>query len=147
LRSGWFIGFHLYQIGKDLQVFRFPQWKRQNYQSADILAIMANRVKPKRPTKLYIDEWRTIRGLSVDDLAHRMRVSYATVSRWISEDRHPDAPTLKAIAESLDIDVPDLFRRPEQAHPGALLQGLSDEDRAKVLDYIDLLRRRNEKAP
>lgn len=105
---------------------------------------MAKRPTPKRPAKLYIAEWLAIRGMDQQDLAAAIRVEPATVSRYISGTRRPDMAGIRALEEALNLMPGQLSRPPDAATAGALLAGLSDQDKREALNYIEYLRRRGE---
>lgn len=69
--------------------------------------------------RLYIMEWRTYHGiraqgrkLSQEQLGERIECSGATISRLERGKTDYYGKILAAVAEALDCEVPDLFRRP-----------------------------------
>lgn len=82
---------------------------------------MVTLIGPKRPFKIYIREWREKFGLTQSDLADRIESNKTSVSRWETGARDTTTQVLAAIAYALGIEVPDLFRHPDQPSADSLL--------------------------
>ena len=65
-----------------------------------------------------IQELREARGMSADDLAHRMGVSAETVSRWESGDEDVDEGSLAQLADTLGASQDALRHAGDAAHQG-----------------------------
>lgn len=105
---------------------------------------MPTRIGPKRPFRLYIAEWRELKGLTQAQLGARLGpkgVSDVTVSRWETGSRKPDLNVQAAIAEALDIDPYDLLRHPSQPSADALLRDQPPEIREQAIKLIQAIRK------
>jgi transcriptional regulator with XRE-family HTH domain len=102
---------------------------------------MPQRIGPKHPLRLYIAEWRVLRGLTQQQLADRLGASDVTVSRWETSARQPDLNAQAAVAEALGIDVFDLRRHPDQPSADALLRDQPQEVRDQAIRLIQAIRR------
>lgn len=73
---------------------------------------VVSRLKPDpRHGKTFIREWRAFRGLTLEQLAERIGVTHATLSR-IERGRQPyNQPLLEALAEGLMTDTASLLIR------------------------------------
>lgn len=98
------------------------------------------RIGPRRPRRIYLAEWREARGLSQDRLANRLGVTDVTVSRWENGRVEVSRPVMEAIAESLDIDVTDLYRHPDAPSADALLRDQPPEVIDQALKLIKAIR-------
>jgi len=65
-----------------------------------------------------IQELREARGISADELAHRMGVSAETVSRWESGDEDVDEGSLAQLADTLGASQDALRHAGDEAHHG-----------------------------
>ena len=61
-----------------------------------------------------IRHWRTVRGLTQDDLAARLDTTQATVSRWESGDRQPGLDDLRGLAKALKVPAGELLEPTER---------------------------------
>ncbi len=105
---------------------------------------MPTRIGPKRIIRLYLAEWRERKGLTQEDLGHRLGsdgVSGVTVSRWETGKRQPNLNAQAAIAEALDIDIMDLRRHPDQPSADALLRDQPQEVVEQAMKLIQAIRR------
>ncbi len=59
------------------------------------------RIGPKKPQRLWLAEWREYKGLTQEQLAGRLGVDKATVSRWEGGKRGVNLNVLAAISEAL----------------------------------------------
>jgi transcriptional regulator with XRE-family HTH domain len=92
--------------------------------------------------KTFFKEWRVFRGLTQQRLADRL---YTTKTRVSMKERGVegwDDAYLAALADALNTDPASLIMRNplETDSPWSLIDGLKPESRAKVLDYIRLVR-------
>lgn len=60
---------------------------------------------------MQIRKFREAAGLTMRELAGRVGVSVATVSRWESGEDSPSAPRLPLLADSLNCSIDELFGR------------------------------------
>ena len=65
-----------------------------------------------------IQELREARGLSVDELGHRMGVDAETVRRWESSDDQIDEGSLSQLADSLGVSQDELRHEEDARHHG-----------------------------
>lgn len=83
------------------------------------------------------------RGLTQEQLAERLSVSFQTVSKWERGDTCPDAATLPAIAACFDVTLDELFGMDEirsEYRVSRIKKALRENYRAgKIADNIDLL--------
>ena len=95
------------------------------------------------PTKLrrraYLREWRKFRNFTQDELAARMGTTGASISRYEKGTRPYPGDFLAALAEALGCQEADLFRHPEERSLDAMLAGVPDELRRRVLQAIEIL--------
>lgn len=108
---------------------------------------MPTRIGPRRPTRLYLAEWRESRNLTQEALGGRIGpegVSDVTVSRWETGKRKPDADVLAAYAEALGppaIRPEDLFSHPDRPSADSLLRDQPAEIREQAIKLIYAIRR------
>ena len=101
---------------------------------------MVTRIGPKKPTKLYIGEWRTHRKMSQEQLASRIGTTKSSISRWETNERDITLGAIGAVAEALGCDVADLYRDPSRPSADALLRGMNDTTRRQALRLIEALK-------
>jgi ribosome-binding protein aMBF1 (putative translation factor) len=65
-----------------------------------------------------IQELREARGLSVDELSHRMGVDAATVRRWEAVDADMDEGSLAQLASTLGVSQDELRHEEDARHHG-----------------------------
>ena len=65
-----------------------------------------------------IQELREARGLSVDELGHRMGVDAETVRRWESADADMDEGSLAQLANTLGVSQDELRHEEDARHHG-----------------------------
>lgn len=105
------------------------------------------RIKPKRPQRVYIREWREERDLTQKQLAERLEVSTMTISRWeragadpVSADAEsiPNLNTLAAISEALggNLTASDLYRHPSRPSADALLRGQDAQTQQTAISRV-----------
>lgn len=73
---------------------------------------MAKRIKPTRPTRLFLKEWREHRGLTLEQVGDRLGVDRAVVQRYEANERKPLAEQLDDLAYALGCRPKDLLRPP-----------------------------------
>lgn len=121
-----------------------------NYASfVDKFAVMAgkSRIGPKRPRRIFLQEWREKRGLSQKQLGERLDppVTNMTVSRWERAARggvaiaQMNSDVLAAVAEALNIEPPDLYRHPAQPSADEMLRGASQSIQDQAFRVIEAL--------
>lgn len=67
----------------------------------------------ERPARMhFIREWAEKKGRKQKDFLERIDVNKSTVSRWFAGDM-PSGERLVEIADFLGVDVPSLFRHPD----------------------------------
>ena len=69
-------------------------------------------VRERKPAKLYLREWRKLRGLSQDKLAEILDTGKATISRLETGQQRYHQEWLEALAAALDVDPINLLRPP-----------------------------------
>lgn len=111
------------------------------------------RIRPKRPQRVYLREWRDERDLTQKQLAERLDVSAMTVSRWeracadpLSADVEslPNLNVLAAISEALggNLTAGDLYRHPDWPSVDALLRGqTADIQQTAISRVIETIRK------
>lgn len=100
------------------------------------------RIRPKRPRRIYLAEWREKRGLTQKQLGERLGVADMTVSRWERNTSQLNTSVLAAVAEALDIEPADLYRHPDQPSADALLRDAPDSLVQSTIAHIIDARRR-----
>ena len=65
-----------------------------------------------------IQELREARGLSVDELSHRMGVDAAMVRRWEASDADIDEDSLAQLADTLGVSQDELRHEEDARHHG-----------------------------
>lgn len=106
-----------------------------------------SRIGPKRPRRIFLQEWREKRGLSQKQLGERLDppVTNMTVSRWERAARggvaiaQMNADVLAAVAEALDIEPQDFYRHPEQPSADQMLRGASQTIQDQAFRVIEAL--------
>lgn len=92
---------------------------------------------PRKLAQLIADH-----DLSQAELARRVGVTPAAMSRYLSGDREPRYITLLAIAQELNVHVNELLQSDADAVPAAIRtlaiarETLTEEDRASLRDII-----------
>lgn len=92
----------------------------------------------KTPPRMhYIVEWADRRNLKQVDLVKALGVDKGTVSRWF-DGTLPRPDHLVALAEVFQIDVPALFRHPDDDWIARLLQHRSADEKQRIAQIIEL---------
>lgn len=95
------------------------------------------RIGPKRPQQLWLAEWRIYKGLTQEQLAGRLGVDKATVSRWEGGRRGVNLNVLAAISEALGEPVAAIQGPPPAETPS----GQSDQVSALAAELASIIRR------
>lgn len=101
----------------------------------------------KATLKHYFREWRLERNLTQQRLADRMGTTKTRVSRKENYKEGWDDAYLAALAEALAVSEPGslIMRNPaDESAPWSLLETLSAESRAKVVEFAEMLKLREE---
>jgi transcriptional regulator with XRE-family HTH domain len=101
---------------------------------------MVTRIGPKKPTKVYIAEWRIYCNLSQEQLAGRIGSTKSSISRWETSDRNITLGALGAVAEALNCSVEDLYRDPARPSADALMRDMDDATKRQALRLIEALK-------
>ena len=83
-----------------------------------------------------LKELRARNSLSQKDLARILSVSPGTIGMWETHKRTPDKEMLVRIADYLHVSLDYLVGRPSPSNP---IDGLTEENREKALEYVSLL--------
>jgi transcriptional regulator with XRE-family HTH domain len=101
---------------------------------------------PRQPTRkiwrrIYLREWREYRGLSVDALGKKAKVSPAIISLIENRKSAGSPDSLEKLARALVIDVGELFDvKPDKDRRGSVLRlWVSDADHDDVRQFIDAI--------
>lgn len=91
----------------------------------------------------FIKEWRLHRGLTQDQLAERIGLNRAYISKIESGKRRYDQPFLEAAADALQCDIPDLLVRDPSDPDGiwSIWDQLKPVERAQVVEIAKTIRR------
>jgi transcriptional regulator with XRE-family HTH domain len=91
----------------------------------------------------YIKEWRKHRGLTQDQLAERIGMDRAYLSKIESGKRRYDQPFLEAAAEVLQCDIPDLIVRDPSDPDGiwSVWDTLKPVERSQVVEIAKTIKR------
>lgn len=100
-----------------------------------------DRIGPSKPFVHFIREWMDKKDVNQERLAGRLEVESSTVSKLLTGRQRLSDKWLSAIAWALDVDVVDLFVDPNRPTRNELLEGLSDDQQATVIDLIKMLRK------
>jgi transcriptional regulator with XRE-family HTH domain len=65
-----------------------------------------------------LQELREARGLTVDEVSHRMGVAAATVRRWEAGEEDPDEGSLRQLAHALGASQDELRHEGDDVHGG-----------------------------
>lgn len=102
---------------------------------------MPPRIGPKRPRRIYLQEWRDHRGLTQEQLANRLGTTDVTVSRWETGRSLLSTDVMAAIAEALDIEPQALYRHPDTPSADELLRGQPAEVIDQAMRIIQAIRK------
>jgi transcriptional regulator with XRE-family HTH domain len=102
---------------------------------------MPQRIHGRHPPRLFIREWREIRGLTQQQLGDRVGASDVTIARWEGRKRRPDLGALAAISEALGIHQTALYRHPDTPSADDLLRDQPPEIQEQAIAIIRAIRR------
>jgi transcriptional regulator with XRE-family HTH domain len=108
---------------------------------------MAQRIGPKRPKRLYLEEWRKFRDLTQTQAGGRVGVDSQTISRWErfgrgdAVERKPDIDVLAALAEAYGIEPEDFYHHPDKPSANALLRDQPDDILEQAIKLIKAIRK------
>lgn len=103
---------------------------------------MPPRIKPKRPVRLFLAQWREKKGLTQQQVADRMETSDATISRYETGERRPDINAQAAYAEALGLEhFTQLWRDPERPSADDLLRDQPPEVVEQAMNIIRAIRK------
>lgn len=109
---------------------------------------MRPRLKSEKDPGLHLKEWRQWADLTQDELAERMKVSKAVISRRESGERDADLSFLIEAARALNVaDYRMLLWPPPgegAAPPWEVWQRLAEQDRLAVSKVIEALAQKDE---
>lgn len=101
------------------------------------------KVKSGLPTPVYLAIWRDHLRVKQDELAERIGVTAATISRWENEERRIALEDLHAYAKGLKIPVIWLFRRPsERPSIDAMIAEEPDEVKDMATEIVETIIKR-----
>lgn len=99
------------------------------------------RIGPRRPVHIYLREWREHRGLTQQQVADRLGVDKATISRWEGGKRSPSLNVLAAVCEALSVPLSDIHGLPGTAPPLAPAGNHGPDVHAIAAEVAKLLKR------
>jgi transcriptional regulator with XRE-family HTH domain len=106
---------------------------------------MSPRVGPKKPVRVFLEEWRKHRRMTQEQVGSLIGpdgVGKSTISRWENAKRLPNVNILAAYAEAIGVTVGDLYRQPiDGPSLDAMAADLDPETRRHAVEYVSLLRR------
>lgn len=100
-----------------------------------------DRIGPRKPFRHYIREWMDKKAINQERLAGRLDVEASTVSKLLTGRMRLSDVWLSRIAWALDVEVSDLLQDPEAPSREALLEGLDEDQKATVINLIEMLKR------
>jgi transcriptional regulator with XRE-family HTH domain len=93
--------------------------------------------KDKTPQRIhFIAEWIAFRGLSQADVVNDLGVNKGTVSKWCAGSL-PQETNLAPIAALLQVDVPTLFRHPDDDWLARLFEGRSQQEKERMIKTLN----------
>lgn len=100
-------------------------------------------IRPMAKHRHFIREWRKFRGLTQDQLAERIGINRAYLSKIESGKRRYDQPFLEAAAEVLRCEVADLIIRDPTDPDGiwSIWDTLGPTQRSQVVEIARTLKR------
>ncbi len=97
------------------------------------------RIKSSQTLRLFIAEWREVRGLSQEDLANRIGTTKASVSRWETGKRDITGEVIASISTALGVEPVQLFRHPTDTPLDDILGAASPTLRRKAEKVLKAL--------
>ena len=110
-----------------------------------VASMGTRRTPPPREAWIFLAEWRDFRGFTQQKLGDDLGVDKATISRYESGKRRPPINHIFALATALGITPMALFRSPSVPSLDDIADGLSEDDRRRVREFAEALRRTNDK--
>lgn len=80
------------------------------------------------------------KDINQERLAGRLEVESSTVSKLLTGRQRLSDVWLSGIAWALDVEVADLFHDPNAPTQQDILDGLSEDQKATVINLIDMLK-------
>ncbi len=108
--------------------------------------VLTPRRSPLRPLErgyLYIAERQSAAGLSDAQLAQRVGVTRQTIFRWKKEHWRVTSDNIEKLASVFGCEPRDLFRPPAFESVDAIIENLSDDLRARVVEIAKVLARKS----
>lgn len=106
------------------------------------------RIGPKRPVRLFIQQWMDKLGKNQTDIYNRLAdpaseksLSTGTISKKLAKPEKMSVEWLHKIAWALDLEVEDLYRDPNRPTQEDLLRDLDPTQKTVVIEMIKGLRR------
>lgn len=114
-------------------------------------------------------ELRIKKKMTAIELSQQMSVDKSTISKWESDNRSPDAESLKKLAEVLNVSTDYLLGKTDDPRPFPVedtrsieerwkdptndflyamygeVQNLTDEQKEEILNFVDYLKSKAEK--
>lgn len=101
-----------------------------------------DRIGRPKPTRLFLKEWREHKNWSVRELALRMDVSAATVSKLETGDQAWTGAYLALLGHAFGLgDEKALLSHPKTPTQNELLAGLQPDEQQQITQLIKLFRR------
>ena len=93
----------------------------------------------RRPLRFFVQEWRKKKGLTQQQLADRINVTKATVSKLERGEMDMSGAYMAMISDALAIDPESLLHDPDRPTPNELLRGVPEQDILKALEIIRVM--------
>lgn len=100
-----------------------------------------DRIGHKRAIRWYVREHRERRGLTQEQLAERLDTNKGQVSKLERGAQRMNDDWAIRIAEALNREPWELLRHPDAPDPADLLSGLLEQDRERVRQFADALKK------
>lgn len=100
-----------------------------------------DRIGNRRAIHWYVREHRERRGLTQEQLAERMDTNKGQISKLERGAQRMNDDWAALIAEALNIEPWQLLRHPDAPDPADLLAGLLEQDRERVRQFADALKK------
>ena len=96
----------------------------------------------RKPSRLFIHEWMTKRGMNQSDIARRLEVgSSGTISKKLKNLDRLDKEWIEGFAYALDVEVADLYKHPDTPTQEELLAGIEEPKRTIIVEMIKAAKR------
>lgn len=100
-----------------------------------------DRIGNRRAVRWYLKEHRERRGLTQEQLAERLSTNKGQVSKLETGAQRMNDDWAGRISYALSVDPWQLLRHPDAPDPADLLNGLLDQDRERVRQFADALKK------